>query len=47
MLRETVEKLGGLDIIVANASWTKFSEFDNLHALTDDEWNKVIVFSFF
>lgn len=40
-MRETVEKLGGLDIIVANAGWTKFSDFKDLHALSHDDWNKV------
>ncbi|KIW16299.1 hypothetical protein PV08_06350 [Exophiala spinifera] len=41
LVRETVEKLGGLDIIIANAGWTKFSDWKDLHALSHDEWNKV------
>ncbi|KAH6608277.1 hypothetical protein Trco_004590 [Trichoderma cornu-damae] len=40
LVQETVKGFGGLDIIVANAGWTKMSQFGNLHALTDDEWNK-------
>ncbi|KAL6877692.1 NADP(+)-dependent dehydrogenase [Trichoderma longibrachiatum] len=40
IVQETVKNLGGLDIIVANAGWTKMSAFANLHALTDEEWNK-------
>jgi NAD(P)-dependent dehydrogenase (short-subunit alcohol dehydrogenase family) len=35
-----VEALGGLDIIVANAGWTRFSNFNDLHDLSHDEWNK-------
>ena len=41
MVKETVEKLGGLDIIVANAGWTRFSDFKDLNALSLEEWNKV------
>ncbi|KAL7931795.1 NAD(P)-binding protein [Trichoderma chlorosporum] len=40
LVQETVKNFGGLDIIVANAGWTKISQFGNLHALNDDEWNK-------
>jgi hypothetical protein len=40
-VKETVEKLGGLDIIIANAGWTRFSDFKDLKALSDAEWNKV------
>jgi NAD(P)-dependent dehydrogenase (short-subunit alcohol dehydrogenase family) len=32
--------LGGLDIVVANAGWTRFSTFGDLHDLSHDEWNK-------
>lgn len=41
MVKETVEKLGGLDIIIANAGWTRFSDFEDLHALSHDDWNRV------
>ncbi|WYZ42150.1 hypothetical protein EsH8_V_001045 [Colletotrichum jinshuiense] len=40
IVAETVEKLGGLDIIVANAGWTLFSDFKDLNALSIEEWNK-------
>jgi NADP-dependent 3-hydroxy acid dehydrogenase YdfG len=45
MVKETVEKLGGLDIIIANAGWTRFSDFKDLHALSHDDWNKVRLFT--
>jgi NAD(P)-dependent dehydrogenase (short-subunit alcohol dehydrogenase family) len=41
LVKETVQSLGGLDVIVNNVGWTKFSDFDDLTALTLDEWNKV------
>lgn len=41
MVKETVEKLGGIDVIIANAGWTRFSTFGDLNDLSDDEWNKV------
>ncbi len=40
MVKETVDKLGGLDIIIANAGWTRFSEFGDLDAFSVEEWNK-------
>jgi NAD(P)-dependent dehydrogenase (short-subunit alcohol dehydrogenase family) len=40
LIKESVEALGGLDIIIANAGWTRFSVFGNLHDLSHDEWNK-------
>lgn len=40
LVQETVDILGGLDIIVANAGWTRFSNFADLNALSDEEWNK-------
>jgi len=43
MVKSAAEALGGLDIIIANAAWTrfedKFGDLDN--GLTDEEWNKV------
>ena len=40
IVEKTVETLGGLDIIVANAGWTRFSNFADLNDLNHDEWNK-------
>ncbi|KEF57080.1 3-oxoacyl-[acyl-carrier protein] reductase [Exophiala aquamarina CBS 119918] len=41
IVQETLEKLGGLDIIVANAGWTKVCDFKDLNAMSEEEWNKV------
>jgi hypothetical protein len=41
VVSEALEKLGGLDIVIANAGWTKFSDFGDLDALDYDEWDKV------
>ncbi len=43
MVKTAIEVLGGLDIIIANAAWTKFEDkFGDLNnGLTDDEWDKV------
>jgi NAD(P)-dependent dehydrogenase (short-subunit alcohol dehydrogenase family) len=40
LVKESVEALGGLDVIVANAGWTRFSTFGDLHDLSHEEWNK-------
>lgn len=40
LIKETVEGLGGLDVIVANAGWTRFADFGNLNDLSLEEWNK-------
>lgn len=42
LVKETVEQLGGLDVIVNNAGWTRFSTFGDINDLSHDEWNKVI-----
>lgn len=41
LVKNTVEELGGLDIIVNNAGWTKFTAFHDLDALSREEWDKV------
>jgi len=41
IVKETVEKMGGLDIIVANAGWTRLAKRGDIYDLTLDEWNKV------
>ncbi|KAK7522220.1 short chain dehydrogenase/reductase [Phyllosticta citriasiana] len=33
-------ELGGLDVVVANAGYTKFSQFGDLNALSEDDWDK-------
>ncbi|KAH7389636.1 short chain dehydrogenase/reductase [Phaeosphaeria sp. MPI-PUGE-AT-0046c] len=39
-VRETIEKLGGLDLIIANAGWTRFSEWKDLESMSEEEWDK-------
>jgi hypothetical protein len=41
LVKETTEKLGGIDVIVANAGWTRFSKLADVYDLSYDEWNKV------
>ncbi len=43
LVKEASQKLGGLDIIVNNASWTRFAVFSDINDLSLDEWNKVLV----
>ncbi|KAI4285310.1 MAG: hypothetical protein L6R38_000734 [Xanthoria sp. 2 TBL-2021] len=39
-VQESIDRLGGLDILVSNAGWTKMSTFGNLDALSEDDWDK-------
>ena len=39
-VQDTIKAFGGLDIIIANAGWTRFSDFADLGSMSDDEWNK-------
>lgn len=39
-VHETVSAFGGLDIIIGNAGFTKFSNFSDLSALSYEEWDK-------
>ncbi|MCJ1299270.1 hypothetical protein MMC08_002062 [Hypocenomyce scalaris] len=39
-IKESISGLGGLDIIIANAGWTKISDFGDLHALSEADWDK-------
>ncbi|KAF1922079.1 short chain dehydrogenase/reductase [Ampelomyces quisqualis] len=39
-VKETTEKLGGLDVILANAGWTRFSEWKDLESMSEEEWDK-------
>jgi len=40
LVKETVQELGGLDIIINNAGWTRFATFGDINDLSHDEWNK-------
>ncbi|WPH01013.1 Hypothetical protein R9X50_00384700 [Acrodontium crateriforme] len=39
-VRETIKAFGGVDVIIGNAGWTKFTNFDDLDAMTEAEWDK-------
>ncbi|EMC97451.1 hypothetical protein BAUCODRAFT_452831 [Baudoinia panamericana UAMH 10762] len=39
-VQETVRTLGGIDGVVGNAGWTKFTNFADLDAMTESEWDK-------
>ncbi|MCJ1470116.1 hypothetical protein MMC07_008761 [Pseudocyphellaria aurata] len=45
VVQESIDGLGGLDIIISNAGWTKFTAFDDLYALSEAEWDKVQILS--
>ncbi|MCJ1379101.1 hypothetical protein MMC17_002201 [Xylographa soralifera] len=40
VVREARAEMGGLDVVVSNAGWTKVSQFGDLHALSEEEWDK-------
>ncbi|KAI9733230.1 MAG: hypothetical protein M1834_003314, partial [Cirrosporium novae-zelandiae] len=40
LVEEAIDILGGLDIVISNAGWTKFSTFGDLYALSEDDWDK-------
>lgn len=42
MVSHTVKKLGGLDILVNNAGVTRWIDFKDLDALTDELWDEVL-----
>ncbi|KAF3907224.1 hypothetical protein ABW20_dc0101920 [Dactylellina cionopaga] len=44
LVKQSIEALGGLDIIIHNAGWTKFVEFSDLDGLSEEDWDKVRVF---
>lgn len=39
-IKTTIEQLGGLDIVVSNAGWTKMTTFGDLDAMDDDDWDR-------
>ncbi|EGW31004.1 uncharacterized protein SPAPADRAFT_62901 [Spathaspora passalidarum NRRL Y-27907] len=39
LIDETVSQLGGLDIVVSNAGWTKIVPYDKLEELDDELWD--------
>ncbi|KAL4741726.1 hypothetical protein BDV11DRAFT_52561 [Aspergillus similis] len=40
MVQTTIEQLGGLDILVSNAGWTKVTAFNDLDAMNEEDWDK-------
>jgi NAD(P)-dependent dehydrogenase (short-subunit alcohol dehydrogenase family) len=40
IVQETIKAFGGLDGIIGNAGWTKFTDFTDLDAMSEDEWDK-------
>ncbi|KAH6639444.1 short chain dehydrogenase/reductase [Boeremia exigua] len=39
-VQEATEQLGGLDIVLANAGWTKFCEWGDHEGMSEAEWDK-------
>lgn len=39
MVQTTVEQLGGLDVLVSNAGWTKITNFGDLDAMGEEDWD--------
>lgn len=39
-VQDTVKAFGGIDIIIANAGWTRFSDFADLDSMEDHEWTR-------
>ncbi|KAK2769656.1 hypothetical protein FQN53_005966 [Emmonsiellopsis sp. PD_33] len=40
LVKETIAQLGGLDIVISNAGWTKITRFADLDAMNEEEWDK-------
>ncbi|KAH8699140.1 short chain dehydrogenase/reductase [Talaromyces proteolyticus] len=40
LISECTQKLGNVDIVISNAGWTKFTDFGDLYAMTEEEWDK-------
>ncbi|PGH27519.1 hypothetical protein AJ80_00760 [Polytolypa hystricis UAMH7299] len=40
IVKTTIQELGGLDIVISNAGWTKVSKFGDLDALSEEDWDK-------
>ncbi|PWY76409.1 NADP(+)-dependent dehydrogenase [Aspergillus sclerotioniger CBS 115572] len=39
-VKTTIQQLGGLDIVVSNAGWTKITKFGDLDAMDNEDWDK-------
>ncbi|KAK6535199.1 hypothetical protein TWF694_001669 [Orbilia ellipsospora] len=40
LVKQSIEALGGLDVVCSNAGWTKFAQFGDLDALSEEDWDK-------
>lgn len=40
LIKETVEQLGGLDVVISNAGWTRAVDFADIDALTEEDFDK-------
>ncbi|KAL4781877.1 hypothetical protein BJX76DRAFT_309881 [Aspergillus varians] len=40
LVKSAIEQLGGLDILVSNAGWTKITKFGDLDAMEEEDWDK-------
>lgn len=40
VVKEAISHLGGLDILISNAGYTRFSNFTDIHASTTEDWDK-------
>ncbi|KAJ5083749.1 hypothetical protein N7456_013176 [Penicillium angulare] len=39
-VKAAIDQLGGLDVVISNAGWTKMTNFGDLDAMDDDDWDK-------
>lgn len=39
-VQQVIKTFGGLDIIIGNHGWTRFSDFNDLNSLSEAEWDK-------
>ena len=42
MVAQTLEKFGGLDILINNAGTTRFIDFPDLEAVQDEDWDSIL-----
>ncbi|KAK6351774.1 hypothetical protein TWF718_004920 [Orbilia javanica] len=40
LVKESIEAVGGLDVIASNAGWTKFVLFSDMDGLSEEDWDK-------
>lgn len=40
LVSQAITVLGGLDVIISNAGWTKFGPWEDLYALSESDWDQ-------